>query len=151
MNHAARRQTDHRCGESVGDIDPTGYFGDMVFDDRVMQTRLSAETYQSLKATIDAAEPLDSSIAGEVAAAMKQWAVEKGATHYTHWFMPMTGTTGEKHDAFIQPTATGAVILEFSGKALIKGEPDASSFPSGGLRETSAARGYTAWDCTSPA
>ena len=82
---------------------------------------------------------------------MKQWAVERGATHYTHWFMPMTGTTGEKHDAFLQPTKDGQVILEFSGKALIKGEPDASSFPSGGLRHTSAARGYTAWDCTSPA
>lgn len=127
------------------------YFGDMVFNDHVMRARLSLDTYQSLKATIEAAEPLDSSIAGEVAAAMKQWAIEKGATHYTHWFMPMTGTTGEKHDSFIQPTVGGKIILEFSGKALIKGEPDASSFPSGGLRETSAARGYTAWDCTSPA
>ena len=116
-----------------------------------MRTRLSDATYHSLKETIEAGQPLDSSIAGEVAAAMKQWAVEKGATHYTHWFMPMTGTTGEKHDSFIHPTGDGKVILEFSGKALIKGEPDASSFPSGGLRETAAARGYTAWDCTSPA
>ncbi len=131
--------------------DPTDYFGELVFNDSVMRTRLSSQTYCKLKQTIDASEPLDSSIAGEVAAAMKQWAVEKGATHYTHWFMPMTGTTGEKHDAFIQPTSNGKIILEFSGKALIKGEPDASSFPSGGLRETAAARGYTAWDCTSPA
>ncbi|HHX36645.1 MAG TPA: glutamine synthetase type III [Clostridiaceae bacterium] len=131
--------------------DPTHYFGEQVFNDYVMRTRLSSATYNSLKETIDAGEPLDSSIAGEVAAAMKQWAVEKGATHYTHWFMPLTGTTGEKHDAFIQPTTDGHVILEFSGKALIKGEPDASSFPSGGLRRTDAARGYTAWDCTSPA
>lgn len=133
------------------DTDPTGFFGDLVFNDHVMRTRLSDATYHSLKETIEAGQPLDSSIAGEVAAAMKQWAVEKGATHYTHWFMPMTGTTGEKHDSFIQPTSDGKVILEFSGNALIKGEPDASSFPSGGLRETAAARGYTAWDCTSPA
>lgn len=136
---------------SAAHTDPTDFFGDRVFNDCVMRTRLSDATYHSLKETIDAGEPLDSSIAGEVAAAMKQWAVEKGATHYTHWFMPMTGTTGEKHDSFIEPTGDGKVILEFSGNALIKGEPDASSFPSGGLRETAAARGYTAWDCTSPA
>ncbi len=131
--------------------DPTAYFGDAVFNDHVMRTRLSSDTYRSLKETIEAGEPLDSSIAGEVAAAIKQWAVEQGATHYTHWFMPLSGTTGEKHEAFLQPLGNGKVILDFSGKALIKGEPDASSFPSGGLRETAAARGYTAWDCTSPA
>ena len=125
------------------------YFGSMVFDDRVMKARLSADVYHSLRQTIDQGTKLDLSVANAVAAAMKDWAVEKGATHFTHWFQPMTGITAEKHDSFISPAPDGRVILEFSGKELIKGEPDASSFPSGGLRATFEARGYTAWDPTS--
>ena len=125
------------------------YFGSMVFDDRVMKARLSADVYYSLKKTIDEGEKLDLSVANAVAEAMKEWAVEKGATHFTHWVQPMTGITAEKHDSFITPAPDGRVILEFSGKELIKGEPDASSFPSGGLRATFEARGYTAWDPTS--
>lgn len=132
-------------------VSPAELFGEYVFDESVMRERLSKVTFKTLKATISAGAVLDSSIADEVASAMKEWAVEKGATHFTHWFQPMTGITAEKHDAFISPSGDGKVILEFSGKELIKGEPDASSFPSGGLRETAAARGYTAWDCTSPA
>ena len=128
------------------------FFGCMVFDDRVMKANLSAKVYQSLRKTIDEGAKLDISVANAVAAAMKDWAVEKGATHYTHWFQPLTGFTAEKHDAFITaPHADGTVSMDFSGKELIKGEPDASSFPSGGLRATFEARGYTAWDCTSPA
>ncbi|MBQ7266662.1 MAG: glutamine synthetase III [Firmicutes bacterium] len=127
----------------------TEYFGTMVFDDRIMKATLSEKVYKSLKKTIDRGTPLDISIANAVAAAMKDWAVEKGATHYTHWFQPMTGVTAEKHDSFIAPAPDGRVIMEFSGKELIKGEPDASSFPSGGLRATFEARGYTAWDPTS--
>ena len=125
------------------------YFGSMVFDDRVMKARLSADVYRSLRKTIDEGTKLDLSVANAVAAAMKDWAVEKGATHFTHWFQPMTGITAEKHDSFISPAPDGRVILEFSGKELIKGEPDASSFPSGGLRATFEARGYTGWDPTS--
>lgn len=127
----------------------SGYFGSMVFDDRVMKANLSAEVYQSLRKTIDEGAQLDIRVANAVAAAMKEWAVEKGATHYTHWFQPLTGVTAEKHDSFISPSPDGGVIMEFSGKELIKGEPDASSFPSGGLRATFEARGYTAWDPTS--
>lgn len=127
----------------------TEYFGCLVFDDREMKARLSAEIYNSLKKTIDQGARLDLSVANAVAAAMKDWAVEKGATHYTHWFQPMTGITAEKNDSFITPMPDGRVIMEFSGKELIKGEPDASSFPSGGLRATFEARGYTAWDPTS--
>ncbi|MBQ6067509.1 MAG: glutamine synthetase III [Clostridia bacterium] len=125
------------------------YFGCMVFDDRVMKATLPAKVYASLKKTIDEGKELDLSVANAVAAAMKDWAVEKGATHYTHWFQPLTGITAEKHDGFISPAPDGGVIMEFSGKELIKGEPDASSFPSGGLRATFEARGYTAWDPTS--
>ena len=125
------------------------YFGSMVFDDRVMKATLSAGVYRSLKKTIDEGAQLDESVANAVAAAMKDWAVSKGATHYTHWFQPLTGVTAEKHDSFISPSPDGGVIMEFSGKELIKGEPDASSFPSGGLRATFEARGYTAWDPTS--
>jgi glutamine synthetase len=132
-------------------ISPVDIFGEYVFSDTVMRARLSKVAYKSLKNTIAEGAELDPSVADEVALAMKEWAVEKGATHFTHWFQPMTGITAEKHDAFISPTGDGRVIMEFSGKELIKGEPDASSFPSGGLRETAAARGYTAWDCTSPA
>ena len=125
------------------------YFGCMVFDDREMKARLSKKVYQSLRKTIDEGAKLDSTVADAVAEAMKDWAVEKGATHYTHWFQPLTGITAEKHDSFISPSPDGGVRMEFSGKELIKGEPDASSFPSGGLRATFEARGYTAWDPTS--
>ena len=125
------------------------YFGSLVFDDRVMKAMLSADVYQSLKKTIDEGASLNNDVANAVAAAMKDWAVEHGATHFTHWFQPLTGITAEKHDSFITPASDGRVIMEFSGKELIKGEPDASSFPSGGLRATFEARGYTAWDPTS--
>ena len=125
------------------------YFGCLVFDDRVMKANLSAKVYQSLKKTIDEGAQFDISVANAVAAAMKEWAVSHGATHYTHWFQPLTGITAEKHDSFISPSPDGGVIMEFSGKELIQGEPDASSFPSGGLRATFEARGYTAWDPTS--
>lgn len=124
-------------------------FGCLVFDDRVMKANLSAKVYQSLKKTIDEGTTLDIGVANAVANAMKDWAVSNGATHYTHWFQPLTGVTAEKHDSFISPSPDGGVIMEFSGKELIKGEPDASSFPSGGLRATFEARGYTAWDPTS--
>ena len=123
-------------------------FGNLVFNDRVMQERLPKETYKALKKTMENGKSLDKSIANVVANAMKDWAVEKGCTHYTHWFQPMTGITAEKHDSFISPQGDGTVIMEFSGKELVKGEPDASSFPSGGLRATFEARGYTAWDPT---
>ncbi|NBI89396.1 glutamine synthetase type III [Lachnospiraceae bacterium] len=125
------------------------FFGCKVFDDRVMKANLSAKVYQSLRKTIDEGAKLDIGVANAVAAAMKDWAVYHGATHYTHWFQPLTGVTAEKHDSFISPSPDGGVIMEFSGKELIKGEPDASSFPSGGLRATFEARGYTAWDPTS--
>ena len=125
------------------------YFGSMVFDDRMMRANLPADVYASLRKTIDEGTELDISVANAVAEAMKNWAVEKGATHYTHWFQPLTGITAEKHDSFISTSPDGGVIMEFSGKTLIKGEPDASSFPSGGLRATFEARGYTAWDPTS--
>ncbi|MBQ1332076.1 MAG: glutamine synthetase III [Lachnospiraceae bacterium] len=124
-------------------------FGKLVFDDRVMKARLTASEYASLKKTMDEGQGLDPTIAGAVATAMKNWAVENGATHFTHWFQPLTGVTAEKHDSFISPSPDGGVIMDFSGKELIKGEPDASSFPSGGLRATFEARGYTAWDPTS--
>ncbi|MBR6556953.1 MAG: glutamine synthetase III [Clostridia bacterium] len=126
-------------------------FGSMVFSDAVMKERLPAETYRDMKDAIRENRSLDRSVADIVANAMKDWAVEKGATHYTHWFQPLTGITAEKHDSFISPAPNGGVIMEFSGKELIRGEPDASSFPSGGLRTTFEARGYTAWDPTSPA
>ena len=125
------------------------YFGSLVFDDRVMKANLSAGVYQSLKKTIDEGARLDPTVADAVAAAMRDWAVAHGATHFTHWFQPLTGITAEKHDSFIAPAPDGGVIMDFSGKELIKGEPDASSFPSGGLRATFEARGYTAWDPTS--
>ena len=127
------------------------YFGCNVFSDTVMRARLPKNIYKSVIKTKKMGVPLDDDVANVVANAMKDWAIEKGATHYTHWFQPMTGITAEKHDAFITPTEDGNVILEFSGKELVKGEPDASSFPSGGLRATFEARGYTAWDPTSPA
>lgn len=126
-------------------------FGENVFNDAIMRERLPKATYKSLRNTIEEGLPLDPDVAEVVANSMKDWAIEKGATHFTHWFQPMTGITAEKHDSFISPTQDGRVVMEFSGKELIKGEPDASSFPSGGIRATFEARGYTAWDCTSPA
>ncbi len=132
-------------------VDVAEIFGANVFNDNVMRARLPKAVYKELQKTIELGKELNPAIADTVANAMKDWAVEHGATHYTHWFQPMTGITAEKHDAFINPTGDGKVMLEFSGKELIKGEPDASSFPSGGLRATNEARGYTAWDCTSPA
>ena len=124
-------------------------FGSKVFDDRIMKARLSSSVYNSLRKTIDENQKLDEEVAEAVALQMRDWAIENGATHFTHWFQPLTGVTAEKHDSFITPSPDGGVIMEFSGKELIKGEPDASSFPSGGLRATFEARGYTAWDPTS--
>ena len=126
-------------------------FGANVFDDRVMQARLPKGVYQALRRTIDQGEKLDVSVADEVAVAMRDWAIEKGATHYAHVFYPLTGLTAEKHDGFLEPDGKGGALAEFSAKQLIRGEPDASSFPSGGIRATFEARGYTAWDPTSPA
>lgn len=125
-------------------------YGSDVFTERVMQQRLPKDVFKRLQRTIKQGEPLDHELAGVVAAAMKDWAIERGATHYTHWFQPLTGSTAEKHDAFIVPDGAGGALTEFTGSALVAGEPDASSFPSGGLRSTFEARGYTAWDCSSP-
>ncbi len=125
-------------------------FGSLVFNDKVQEARLPKPAYKALRATITRGEALDQATADAVASALKDWAVEHGATHYTHWFQPLTGTTAEKHDSFVWPTAEGKALIEFSGKELVKGEPDASSFPSGGMRSTFEARGYTAWDPTSP-
>ena len=126
-------------------------YGSLVFTDKVMRDKLPKDMYKALKKTIENGTHLELDVANSVAVAMKEWAVENGATHFTHWFQPMTGYTAEKHDSFISPTGDGEVIMDFSGKELVKGEPDASSFPSGGLRATFEARGYTAWDPTSPA
>ena len=131
--------------------DVAGLFAVNVFNDEKMRERLPQETYAEYRASIESSTPLSIGTANAVAEAMKEWAIEKGCTHYTHWFQPMTGITAEKHDGFITPTDDGHVIMEFSGKELIKGEPDASSFPSGGIRATFEARGYTTWDPTSPA
>ena len=127
----------------------TDLYGSMVFNEHVMRERLPKTTYKQLMKTIKEGAPLNEDVANVVAHAMKEWAIEKGATHYTHWFQPLTGITSEKHDGFVSPQPDGTAIMEFSGKELIKGEPDASSFPSGGLRATAEARGYTAWDPTS--
>ena len=124
-------------------------YGSMVFNEHTMQERLPSATYKDLMRTIKKGEPLNLEVANVVAHAMKEWAIEKGATHYTHWFQPLSGITSEKHDSFLDPTGDGRAIMSFSGKELIQGEPDASSFPSGGLRATFEARGYTAWDPTS--
>jgi glutamine synthetase len=142
-------------GETVGRVGgdlpkATDAFGSLTFNDEVQKARLTKPTYAALRRTVVEGESLDPSVAGEVATALKDWAVEHGATHYTHWFQPLTGITAEKHDSFISPTGTGKAVAEFSGKELVKGEPDASSFPSGGMRSTFEARGYTAWDPTSP-
>lgn len=138
------------CCDSVKKQSLPEMFGANVFSDVLMRARLPKNIYKKLRATIDEGKELDPSIADVVANAMKDWAIEKGATHYCHWFQPMTGITAEKHDAFISPTADGRIMMEFSGKELTQGEPDASSFPSGGIRATFEARGYTVWDCTSP-
>ena len=149
-DQSAAKVLDHNNGKEKGKMNKVpDYFGSNVFDDRVMKARLSADVYASLKKTIDENASLNNDVANAVADAMKDWAVERGATHFTHWFQPLTGITAEKHDSFIAPAPDGRVIMEFSGKELIKGEPDASSFPSGGLRTTFEARGYTAWDPTS--
>ena len=123
-------------------------FGSDVFNESVMKQRLEPQVFCAWKSCIEEGKPLELWVANAIAEAMKEWATEKGATHFTHWFQPMTGVTAEKHDSFITPTAGGKVIMEFSGKELVRGEPDASSFPSGGLRATFEARGYTAWDPT---
>ena len=130
-------------------VNPSEYFGCKVFSQKIMQEKLPKVTYKALMRTLQQGEPLDIEVANVVAHAMKEWAIEQGATHYTHWFQPLTGGTSEKHDAFIDPVGDGTAIMAFSGKELIQGEPDASSFPSGGLRQTASARGYTAWDPTS--
>src|SRR5688572_24330121 len=136
-------------GRDAGEPRATDTFGSLVFNDAVQQQRLPKPVYHALRRTITHGEGLDGSMADAVAKAVKEWAVEHGATHYTHWFQPLTGITAEKHDSFLSPTADGKAVAEFSGKELIKGEPDASSFPSGGMRSTFEARGYTAWDPTS--
>ena len=129
----------------------TDEFGSLTFNDEVQRARLPKDVYRALRRAIAHGEAIEASVADIVASALKDWAVEHGATHYTHWFQPMTGITAEKHDSFLSPTPDGRAVAEFSGKELIKGEPDASSFPSGGMRSTFEARGYTAWDPTSPA
>ena len=126
-------------------------YGSLVFNDRIMRNKLPKDMYKALRKTIQNGTHLELDVANSVAVAMKEWAIENGATHYTHWFQPMTNFTAEKHDSFISPAGDGQIIMDFSGKELVKGEPDASSFPSGGLRATFEARGYTAWDPTSPA
>ena len=138
------------CSETENSKSVPEMFGSNVFGDSVMRARLPKNIYKKLRETIDGGKELDPSLADVVANAMKDWAIEKGATHFCHWFQPMTGITAEKHDSFISPTADGRIMMEFSGKELTQGEPDASSFPSGGIRATFEARGYTVWDCTSP-
>ncbi len=142
-------------GEAMGTVDLTdaenAHFGSNVFSPVVQKDRLSKDVYEKLQATLEHGEALDPSLADEVAEAMKIWALERGATHYTHVFQPLTGLTAEKHDSFLEPDGSGAAIAEFAGKTLVQGEPDASSFPNGGLRGTFEARGYTGWDVTSPA
>src|SRR5262245_1467416 len=125
-------------------------FGALVFNAQVQQARLPKHAYRALRNTVSHGAPLDASTADAVASALKDWAIEQGASHFTHWFQPMTGITAEKHDSFYNPSADGRTLAEFSGEELVKGEPDASSFPSGGMRSTFEARGYTAWDPTSP-
>src|SRR5262245_23699026 len=153
--HDALRNISHASNASAPNgperFNLTELFGSRVFNDAVQRRRLRPDVYQALRRTIDCGEQLDSRIADAVADAMKDWAVEHGATHFTHWFQPMTGLTAEKHDSFLSPVVEGGAIHAFTGKELIKGEPDASSFPSGGIRATFEARGYTAWDPTSPA
>jgi len=146
----AIREWSITAGKERRAVVPAAAFGSLVFNDEMQQARLPKSAYQALRRTITHGEALDASVADAVAGAVKDWAVEHGATHYTHWFQPLTGITAEKHDAFLNPTGNGRAVQEFSGKELVKGEPDASSFPSGGMRSTFEARGYTAWDPTSP-
>lgn len=148
---AATKFAPKSASPNTGPMDVEKIFGENTFGLAEMQARLSKSTYTSFLATIEKGEPMDSAVADSVALAMKEWAVEKGASHYSHWFQPLTGYTAEKHDSFITPNSGGGAIAQFSGKELIQGEPDASSFPNGGLRDTAEARGYTAWDPTSPA
>ena len=153
-----RHNAINQIADSIDDLTGSGappssieaVFGRDVFSERVMRQRLPKDVFQSLQRTIRFGEPLDSSAADTIANAMKDWAIEHGATHYTHWFQPLTGLTAEKHDSFVHPDGLGGAIVEFSGSELVQGEPDASSFPSGGMRATFEARGYTAWDATSP-
>src|SRR6187431_1082806 len=146
----AIREWSITAGKERRAVAPADAFGSLVFNDEMQQARLPKSAYQALRRTITHGEALDATVADAVAGAVKDWAVEHGATHYTHWFQPLTGITAEKHDAFLNPTGNGRAVQEFSGKELIRGEPDASSFPSGGMRSTFEARGYTAWDPTSP-
>ncbi len=151
---AAARYTSAAAGNGNGKstrTDIEAVFGQNLFGLNQLKTRLPKPQYKALIATIQDGTRLDQSLADSVALAMREWAMEKGATHYTHWFQPLTGSTAEKHDSFLKPTGDGRAITEFSGSQLVQGEPDASSFPSGGLRATFEARGYTAWDPTSPA
>src|SRR5688572_11343989 len=152
LSEAAKSIRDWSVTEGRAPVTPSKSaeaYASLVFNDKAQQERLPKPIYRALRATITRGEPLDLSTADAVATALKDWAVEHGATHYTHWFQPMTGITAEKHDSFLSPNADGSAIAEFRGKELIKGEPDASSFPSGGMRSTFEARGYTAWDPTS--
>ena len=146
----AIRDWSEKRGKESGASNGKGAFGSLVFNDAAQQKRLPRNVYDALRRTIHRGESLDPSIADDVANALKDWAIESGATHYTHWFQPLTGITAEKHDSFLAPVTDGKAVYEFSGKELVRGEPDASSFPSGGMRSTFEARGYTAWDPTSP-
>ncbi|MBQ8744059.1 MAG: glutamine synthetase III, partial [Mailhella sp.] len=149
-----RRDAEHLAGARPAmeqSSDPTEYFGCNVFDDKAMRRYLPKDVYKSLRKTIDLGRRLDPAVADVVANAMKTWAMERGADHYTHVFYPLTGLTAEKHDSFLDPDGKGGAIAQFGGSALVQGEADGSSFPSGGLRSTFEARGYTAWDVTSPA
>ena len=145
---SAIRIWSEKRGKEIGATN--GAFGSLVFNDAAQQKRLPKNVYEALRRTIIRGESLDPSVADAVASALKDWAIENGATHYTHWFQPLTGITAEKHDSFLSPVTDGKAVYEFSGKELVRGEPDASSFPSGGMRSTFEARGYTAWDPTSP-
>src|SRR5919107_376534 len=139
-----------RTAPSTAHRKATDEFGSLTFNEEVQRARLPKDIFRALRRAIALGEPIEQSVADIIASALKDWAVEHGATHYTHWFQPMTGITAEKHDSFLNPTSDGRAVAEFSGKELVKGEPDASSFPSGGMRSTFEARGYTAWDPTSP-
>src|SRR5688572_20418537 len=146
----AIREWSEKRGREAGATNGKGAFGSLVFNDAAQEKRLPKSVYEALRRTIIRGESLDPSVADAVATALKDWAIENGATHYTHWFQPLTGITAEKHDSFLAPVTDGRAVYEFSGKELVRGEPDASSFPSGGMRSTFEARGYTAWDPTSP-
>src|SRR5690348_6689080 len=139
-----------RNAQSTAHRKATDEFGSLTFNEEVQRARLPKDVYRALRRAVAQGEPIDAAVADIIASALKDWAVEHGATHYTHWFQPLTGITAEKHDSFLSPTPDGRAVAEFGGKELVRGEPDASSFPSGGMRSTFEARGYTAWDPTSP-